>query len=368
MALIFDTDISTTDMLYAFNNNVIKFKSNTAAITPVKATIVTNGNTYTIYPDPNGWFWFNFKSLKSIELNASNFAETINPNISTSVPYNWTSQAYLAETISITITMSNSTTEVATRSVQWLNGYANLIDYKQKFPALKLTSTKFLLKPLPLFKYWAGLPFDIAFYNAATTDFNLKNNNSGINWTFTTGYKVPRVFFSDGRTDVSIEDFVPFNDGFNSVTMAGLDFQLEKINSYCNGHYLKWMNSFGGWNYWLFYKGNETLNTKETGVLNNDFDNLDNTISPYLSLGTESSNTIQLFQDNITPDEMELLRDLLDSVKVYLFTGLPFTKSNITDWIEVSVKGGNFRLSNSREKLNNLSLNIDLPMNVNRKL
>ena len=63
---------------------------------------------------------------------------------------------------------------------------------------------------------------------------------------------------------------------------------------------------------------------------------------------------------------MLILRDLLDSVKVYLFTGTPFTKSEITDWVEVGVKSGNFRLTNSREKLNTLSLTIDLPTNVTR--
>lgn len=364
MALIFDIDISTTNILYAFNNNVIKFKSTTVS-NPTSATITTGGNTYTIYPDASNYFWFNFKGIKSVELNVGNYAETINPDLSTSVPYNWTSKSILTENVIIEV----DGIDYAVREVVWVNGYVNIIDYKQKFPSLQIPKTSnFLLKPLPLFKYWAGLPFDISFYKFSGNTFNLKNNNTGINYDFSANYKVPRVFFSDGRTDVSIEDYVPFNDGLNNVTMAGLNFQLEKIQSYCEGTYLKWMNSFGGWNYWLFYKGNESISVKELGSIDNDVNNLDFTTSPNISLGSESSNNIQLFQDNITPNEMLLLRDLLDSVKAYLFTGIPFTQSSSNDWLEVSVKGGTFRLSNSREKLNNLSLSVDIPMNSNRKL
>jgi hypothetical protein len=400
-----------------------------------------------------------------------------------------------------------------------------------------------MLKPLPLIKYWPGLPFDFAFYANPAENFTLINNSASIDWTFTNANKVPRLFFSDGRLDISIDDYVPLNEGFNSMTLTSgstditinwsldetpagissvdldlqifvngvlkvqkftddsgsfaakkgdtvfvsiyggtapasgigganveitglatqrtttfplsidttfiaegditvtaystwsadtytairsavfipatnanqkvtftksytsttsqaaaqaladadsgfnaegqayanseavpfvpvpedINFFVEKINSYCNGTYLKWLNSFGGWSYWLFYKGNENLQTKELGTLNNDFNNLEDTVSPMISLGTESQNTIALLQEGITKDEMLLLRDLLDSAKVYMFTGIAFTQSSDKDWVEVIVKSGNFRLSNARERINNLSITIELPMNVNRK-
>jgi hypothetical protein len=371
MALIFNKDLGTSALLYSFNNNVVRFKSNTAGVTQTKATILTNGNTYTIYPDPAGNFYFNFKGIKSVELNVGNFAETINPDLAVSLVYNWTPKTILEETITFTVFLSNSTTETATRAVTWLNGFANLIDYKRNYPNLILDYSAFMLKPLPLIKYWPGLPFDIGFYVNPGANFTLINNSASIDWTFTNTNKVPRLFFSDGRLDISIEDYVPLNDGFNSMTLESgtnsINFLVEKINSYCNGTYLKWLNSFGGWSYWLFYKGNENLQTKELGVLNNDFSNLEDTVSPMISLGTESQNTIALLQEGITKDEMLLLRDLLDSAKVYMFTGIAFTQSSDKDWVEVIVKSGNFRLSNARERINNLSITIELPMNVNRK-
>lgn len=372
MALIFNTDLSTSTLLYSFNNNVVNFKSNTSGVTPVKATILTNGNTYTIFPDPAGNFYFNFKGIKSVELNVGNYSETINPDLATTLVYNWTNKTILSETITFTVFLSNSTTEVATRAVTWLNGYVNLIDFKQQYPKYVLNYNSFLLKPLPLVKYWPGLPFDISFYSSPATNFTFKNNSSSIQSTFTNTNKVPRLFFSDGRLDISIEDYVPFNDGFNSCTITSgsniINFFVEKIQSYCSGTYLKWMNSFGGWSYWLFYKGNENISVKEMGVIDNDFNNLSDTVSPSYSLGNESQNVISLVQENITPNEMELLRDLLDSVKVYLFTGVPFTQSSDKDWLEVTIKGSQYRLSNSREKLNSLSLTVELPDNVNRKL
>lgn len=369
---IYDKDFGA-GMLFAFNNNVIKYKSSTSGVIQVKSEITTNGFTYTIYPDQNGWFWYNFKSVKSVELNVDNYADTINPNVSGSYVYNWSSKAILSETIAFKIYLSTGVIETSARNVTWLNGYVNLIDYKKNYPAYSLNlSSLCLLKPMPLVKYWAGYPFDISIYNYNASVFTFKNNSNGISYTFTAAYKVPRLFFSDGRTDVSIEDIIPFNDGFNKATISSSPYSanllVEKITSHCNGHYLKWMNSFGGWNYWLFNKGNESISTKELGSINNDFENLETTISPYLSLGTESSNSISFVQENITQDEMLILRDLLDSVKVFLFTGTPFTKAENTDWIEVNLKTGTFRLSNSREKLNTLSLAIDIPMNVNRKL
>ena len=543
MALIFNKDLGTNALLYSFNNNVVRFKSNASGVTQTKATILTNGNIYTIYPDPAGNFYFNFKGIKSVELNVGNFAETINPDLAVSLVYDWTPKTILSETITFTVFLSNSTTETATRAVTWLNGFANLIDYKRNYPNLILDYSAFMLKPLPLVKYWTGLPFDIGFYANPASNFTLINNSASIDWTFTNANKVPRLFFSDGRLDISIDDYVPLNEGFNSMTLASgsnditinwsidetppgisfvdinleifvngtrvvqkftddsgsfaakkgdtilvtiygatvptsgigganveitglptqrattyplsigtsfiaegditvtaystwsatvytalrsavfipatnanqkvtftktytsttsqsaaqalatadsgfnaegqayananavpfvpvpedINFFVEKITSYCNGTYLKWLNSFGGWSYWLFYKGNENLQTKELGVLNNDFNNLEDTVSPVISLGTESQNTISLLQEGITKDEMLLLRDLLDSVKVYMFTGIAFTQSSDKDWIEVIVKSGNFRLSNARERINNLSLTIELPMNVNRK-
>lgn len=371
MALIFPTDISTVNLLYAFNNNVVIFKSNTTGVSQIKSEILTNGNTYTIYPNPNGDFWFNFKEIKSVEL--ANYDDTINPDMATSLTYDWSSKALLEETVTFKIYLSNSTIETATRSVKWLNGYVNLIDFKRNYPDYILDSGMFLLKPLPLVKYWEGLPFDIAFYKNTTAAFTLKNNSNLIDWTFTAAYKAPRLFFSDGRLDFSIEDYVSLNEGFNSMTLSstGSDsysFQVEKITKHCKGHYLKWLNSFGGWSYWLFYQGNENINTKELGITDNDFNNLPDTVSPTKSLGFESNNSIQLQQEGITPNEMLLLRDLLDSVKVYLFTGIPFTQSGNKDWIEVIVSNGNFRLTNAREKNNSLALTIELPKNTTRKL
>jgi hypothetical protein len=350
---------------------VVQFKSDSTTLTPLKAEILTNGFTYTIYPDPVNSFWFNFKSIKSIELNVGNYAETLDPDLNTAYVYNWTSKAILEETLTFTIFYTNDTNELITKPVIWLNGYVNLIDYKRNLPNYFINPTNvLLLKPLPLVKYWAGLPFDLTIYNSNTSNIKLRNNTNGVEHTFSTGYKVPRLFFSDGDSDTTIEDVVPFVEGFNKATISSgagsYNFLVEKVAAHCGGHYLKWLNSFGGWSYWLFNKGNENITTKTMGVLNNDFNNLIDTNSATIALGTESSNSINTVQENITQDEMLILRDLLDSVKVYLFTGTPFTKSELINWVEVNINSGNFRLSNSREKLNTLSLTIDLPTNVTR--
>lgn len=380
MAIVFDKALNTANLRYAFNNNVIEFRSNTIGFIPAKAEIIISSRTYTIYPDPANKFWFNFKNIKSVELNVNNYADTVNADLADFVVYDWTNETLSVQNITVKI---YSTTNIVEQSiisnVYWLNGYVNLFEYKRTFPKydIPVTNTLTLLKPTDFVKYWAGYPFDLSFYNSDADIITFKNLSNSISYNFDENANlVDRLFFSDGRTDVSIEDYVPLNNGYNkcrieSAGSPGLlytDFLVEKISNHCGGHYLKWMNSFGGWSYWLFYKGNETLTTKDLGEINNDYSNLEDTISPIIAIGKESSTAIELQQELITESEMYLLSDLLESVKVYLFTGIPFTKASNLDWLEVSIKPGSFRLSNSREKLNSLKLTIEIPQNVSRIL
>ena len=70
----------------------------------------------------------------------------------------------------------------------------------------------------------------------------------------------------------------------------------------------------------------------------------------------------------MTPDELLILNDILESPKVYLFTGEQNQLAQPNDWLEVSIKSGAFRVTNAREKMTSLNLNIDLPMNNTKTL
>jgi hypothetical protein len=180
--------------------------------------------------------------------------------------------------------------------------------------------------------------------------------------TYTNENRIIRVVISNGN------EFINLERGYNNFLINNVSIQIEKITGHCNGHYIKWLNSFGGWNYWLFYKGNDTLTTKDLGQIYNDYNDVVDTVSPYISIGKTSENNIAVRQDDITENEMQILNDLLDSPKVYLFTGEPNENATCHDWLEVNIKAGSFRVSSSREKMNNLNLTIEIPTNTTKIL
>ena len=172
-----------------------------------------------------------------------------------------------------------------------------------------------------------------------------------------------RVALSDGRTNVSLEDALSLAEGYNALLVNGDNLLLEKASEHCGGYYIKWVNSLGGFNYWLLPKGNENLNTKDRGTIYNDYSNMEDTISPFISLGKDSSDKIVTRLDSLKDEQIEILRDLLDSPKVYLFTGTPFSKNTFNDWLEVNLKDGSFRTSKSRGGLHTLDVTLELAVN-----
>ena len=59
MAVEFIHNISETDLLNAYNNNIVTFKS-TRNESPLKATIVAGGHSFEITPNINGKFLVQF--------------------------------------------------------------------------------------------------------------------------------------------------------------------------------------------------------------------------------------------------------------------------------------------------------------------
>ena len=375
MAIVFLKQLDNTKVNLAYNNNLVKFYSS-SSFTPVNATITIGSNVVTLFPDPNGVFTYNFKDLITTILNVDNFKDDLNPDLATSYVYDWTDKISLTDDIVIEILLSNDSTETNTTNITWLSAFVQLRDWKRTYPATELLTTDVALlqkkNNTDLYdyhlNYWNGYPFDLTIYAneetvIVTNEVDLSNSSFDFN-------KISRLVFSDGRTDVSIEDTISLVEGFNNLDFGGFfNLNLNKSVDHCpNGIYLKWINSFGGWNYWLFNRGQENLKTKELGALNNDFNNLEDTISPLVSLGKTSESAIKVREQRIKEYDKVMLSDLLDSAKVYLFTGLPFSQNTFNDWIEVNLSAGTFVLENPRSDLYRLDLTIELPTNITRTL
>lgn len=505
MAIVFEKQLSLTDLLFSYNNNTVTFKQSNTTLTPTKATVFFNNMQFTLFPDPQKKFYFNFKYVVSTMLNsANNFADVTNLDIVNTIANDFQSEVIAdggtfeafnclvseleyfgvdpiipyTDTIfrnfcvTYNISYSNNTNDTSTICYNFLSAYVNPQNYKQLYPNFPYdVNTQMFLKPIPYLKYWSGYPFDVTFYNGelsdlevgvatdlgagynvdlgwefpfsfgfdtfSTTDGNFSgalNSNKTFNYqssgyeqvfinlkigdyiiindwkfevlnvtsvgtdytittkitikgtdftpdegdrlvnafelnsgiqtteTYTNENRINRVVISNGNELINLER------GYNNFVINNVSIQIENITEVCSGHYLKWLNAFGGWNYWLFYKGNDTLTTKDLGTIYNDYEDVVDTISPYVAIGKTSENNIAIQQELITPNEMLILNDLLESPKVYLFTGTPNEVVQPNDWLEVTIKSGSFRVVNSREKLNSLSLTIELPMNNTKTL
>ena len=178
-----------------------------------------------------------------------------------------------------------------------------------------------------------------------------------------------RLVFSDGRTDITLELFLPLTDGTNPL-LIGNDFvvEVEKMTPE-EGVYLKWLNNLGGWTYWLLsciYS--EEDKRKLIGQLENDFSNLDQTTSPLLSLGIDTQTKISGTTNFLNAKENETFKSIFQSPKVYLFTGERFSKNKFNDWIEVQIGNQNITTKNLKQKEVVYSIDINLPKNNTMKL
>ena len=376
MAIVFTKDLLNTKLYTAYNNNIIDFYSDETS-PAVKVTITIVLNVITLYPSPSGLFNYNFKELITTILNTDNFADDLEIDIDTNFVYDWTDKVSLNQNIVFEITKQDATLISVTKDITWLSAYVNLRDYKRTYPSQELLVNdiavlqKTSVDNYYKYKvtYWLGYPFGLTLW-LNSQDLTITNETNLVDYTFTGNDKVDRLIFSDGRSDFSIANIIPLADGFNNLNFNDI-FNLELHTPYTqcsDGVYLKYINSFGGWSYWLFNKGNEDTKTKDKGSLFNDYNNLEDTTSPLISLGKESSNTIQVQERNVNEDFKNQLTDLIDSPKVYLFTGLRFSKNTFNDWMEVVINDGSFRIENSRTNLYTFNFKIELPPNVTRTL
>ena len=364
MAIIFDKQLDNETLLLSYNNNTITFYSDTN-VTNTKATVSFAGLIFTLFPDPLGKYHFNFKHSVSTLLNQNNFSDFVDLN--TTFLINYTDDIFRSIEIDFRIGFINNTTESTSYNYNFLSAFVNVQDYKKLYLNYPFDiDSQFFLKPITFLKYWVGYPFDFTFYNGLRNDIDITVN--GTLETYTNDNAINRIVVNNGNGSLGLVDNFAISNGYNRITVNENSIDFEQITKRCEGHYLKWLNSFGGWNYWLFNKGNDTLTTKDTGIINNDYEDVVDSISPYVAIGKTSENNITIVQENITPEEFSILRDLLDSPKVYLYTGTYNEIAVANDWLEVTIKSGAFRASNAREKMTSLNLNIDLPMNTTKTL
>jgi hypothetical protein len=170
------------------------------------------------------------------------------------------------------------------------------------------------------------------------------------NKTITAGSRtnkyVQRIILSDGQNIVPIFNTFPqtkgklqiasmFDDGTapNSI----YNFLYELVDD-C-GVYIKWLNSCGGYSYWLFNKDTKTtFNAKSKGTISTNDGEL-SFASDENNIGTEATEKIQVTTQNLDSDYLKYVSDIATSPAVYLYMKpkdtLAYANGNIDVWLKL---------------------------------
>ncbi len=371
--IVFSKSLDESKLLMAYNNNIIEFNSDSSLV-PLNAEIKVGLNdAVVIYPQPNGVFYYNIKELIKTLINTNNFADDlVIGDINSDNIYNWTSKIYNNDEIEIKINFIDTSSETTTINPKWLSGYLQLNNRtpinNDEFVFLAPQKNK-----TSIIKQWVGYPLDFTIYKQAPNFIKLTNGVDSFIYD-TSSYKVIRCAISDGFNDLLITEFQNnVNEIYIRLGLTSTDnlwtLLFERTIPKCdNGFYIKWINCFGGYSYWLFENWELNQNTKDLGELNNDNANLLDTLSKTIQIGKTSKNRVNVTTDVINENEQLLLSDLIDSPKIYWFIGTPNEINNFDDWTEISLVTSNIPLTSTKRNLNKFNLTFELPANDTRTI
>jgi len=392
----FVNDIDDAKLRMAYNNDVLRFYSDKPLIPLYADVTLTEANVLLLagtepkvyfsarlYPNPEGRFYINLQPYVAASVNTRNFHDTLQSNIISgsvsSFTYSFADGTILNGNLTISVAHTNENPDTITKSLIWLAGAQQMESYTRLaktdilllLPFKKDTTQEYYLK------YWQGYPFDISIYNSAgifATFNSIKVNNetNGLSQSFSSARNITRLIFSDGRSDETLETVLPLAEGTNKLKFTystkSTRALIEKI-PFKNGIYLKWLNALGGYSYWLFedtYAIDRT--TKYNGEIDSDTANIENSFNRTLQIGKTSQDSLKIVAELLTEDERRIVEGILDSPKIYLFTGKPFSQNGYRNWTEVTLKTGSVRLKNFKQPLTNFSFDIELPQRYTQSL
>lgn len=378
--IVFTRDLNINRLRMAYNNDMAEFIS-TIDAQPKHADISIGSNILRIYPDPEGKFIFNFRPYVTALINTRYFEDTLQPAITTGLAdefiYNFTSGSLFTTDVQFSIALSNNTTDTLSVNLSWLAGVEQLGSQAmlQKSENLVLTPFNKDTTNHYYLKYWEGYPFDISLYTPGGS-LLLKNSTTVTEQSFTVPDRVSRIVLSDGRTDETLETLLPMTRGYNDIKImssaqpqSGDKFlTLEKISYKC-GLYLKWLNKYGGYSYWLFENTfSIDRSTKQLGELNRDYYNPEHAFARTVQIGKESQDSIKVIAELLTEEEKNIVEGIIDSPKIYMFTGRPFSQNGYRNWIEVTLKTTGLRIKNAKQPLTNFTFDLELPQRYTQTL
>jgi len=133
------------------------------------------------------------------------------------------------------------------------------------------------------------------------------------------------------------------------------------IEQSCNTFYVKWLNTLGGWDFWLFEgKIYEALNVENGNNYESYFDNISGTSDFENVTFKNVSPAVQVGSNTLTKNEAEGLKILATSPKIYWYN------EEISKWIGVIVEPGTFNIRSTKDDYFNVELTFVKPKYFNQ--
>ena len=348
MAITFSKAISITELLNAFNNNVVEFSSDDP-LDSVKCVVNINSIDFEITPNTSNVFRFNFKEAVSTFVKQDKFKDSILPtgdNMNdTSLINSWL--------VTYTITFTDDSTENTTRAYVFIRSVEQIANLTNK-----LLSSQYLFNPLTL-TVFKGYPFEVVRFSNGNV--NLANSSNTLALT-SPDDNTERIWLSRGDSIIqgSIGDMI--KEGFNDLSFDGsgqIDFTIKMKDISCGGVYLKWINKKGAYSYWLFnsiYK--DKISVRTIDVFNTDFDSIDETYTTELPTKRQPTFTKDLVANSLTLLEMEQMEDILDSPRIEMYNGDYDDAVTTASWQTVSIRSASQIIKNTKHSLTNFKIKI----------
>lgn len=127
-----------------------------------------------------------------------------------------------------------------------------------------------------------------------------------------------------------------------------------------NPLYLRWLNTLGGWDYWLFEFNQVHEVTTRTGSLKVSYvDDISNTYNPSSVLKKSAGKSIVVGAESLSQEEAQGIEDLSHSIEVQMWLGG-------TAWQTVQIQDGTFQVYQSNYASASVEFQLNLPPIINQ--
>ena len=128
-----------------------------------------------------------------------------------------------------------------------------------------------------------------------------------------------------------------------------------------NPIYLCWINTLGGFDYWLFNKFQEqNLKTKIENSFSSNISDLETALGISNITGKSSGETIDVVS-SISIDDIDGIKSLYESTSVFMLTNPTTWTTDGAKWKRVIVQPGSLKIFTTNKSFYNIKLSLVLP-------